>query len=1144
MNKDFIKKFEKSLKTGFIDKAIHSESLYRPKLLVNSKKPKKKVLTSILKEFQNCESFYISVAFATTGGVAAIINSLQTLQEKGVHGKILVSQYLNFTQPEALRRLLQFNNIELRIATIGESHSKGYIFKTKEFYNLIIGSSNLTQNALASNKEWNLQVSAIAESEIAHKLIQEFDKDFEEGTIVTEQFIEEYQQLYQRQKLFRTENQRGEELESTQKIEPNLMQSEALENLRRLRESGKTKALVISATGTGKTFLSAFDVKAFKTKKLLFVVHRLNIAQKAMETFQRIFGKEKSFGIYSGGKREKDKDFVFSTVQTISKASHLNQFEKDHFDYIIIDESHRSGAKSYNLILDYFEPRFLLGMTATPERTDGNDIYKLFDHNVAYEIRLNRAMEEDLLAPFHYYGVSDFSINEKEEDDFSLFNKLTSDERVDKIIAKSKFYGTDNGLLRGLIFVSKKDEAKELSKKFNERGLKTIALDGDSTEDQRNEAISRLESDVLSEKLDYIFTIDIFNEGIDIPKVNQIIMLRPTTSAIIFVQQLGRGLRKIDEKSYLTVIDFIGNYSNNYLIPMALYGDSSYNKDKLRKLISEGSKEISGVSTINFDRISKEKIFESINSTNMKLLKELKNDYTGLKNRLGRIPMMMDFLETQTREPFLYVEHSKSYYNFIEKVEKFESALFDERSKLILKYFSIDINNAKRIEESYLLKYLLENGEIRVDDFQKLIEDDFGFYPSIETVDSVINNINLKFIREKKEGKLIPVNEIYETDIVQAVDGNISFASNFKTLLKNVDFRKFVIDNTDYSISSYKRDFDLNKWNNGFILYNKYSRKDVFRILNYDTNPVAQNVGGYLVSNDFKTCPIFVNYHKEEDISESTKYEDEFINNSTFSWMSKSNRKLDSKDVVAILGKKGPIRLPLFIKKNNDEGRDFYYMGEITPKQDQVEQTSMTSDSKKSVSVVRIAFDMQTPVADGMYNYLIEPIHNSDKISETLIQPKEEIVAITESKFTIPLYNFYAAASTFSEMQSDKSSEMIEVPERYSNEDYFACQIKGDSMNRRIPNGAICLFKKYSGGSRNGKIVLVENYDKQDPDFNSAFTVKTYISEKTVTEEGWKHNQIVLRPNSNDDSYKDIIIDEEGGTSMRVVGEFVEVLSK
>ena len=1142
MNEDFIKKFEKSLKTGFIDKAIHSESLYRPKLLVNSKKPKKKVLTSILKEFQNCESFYISVAFATTGGVAAIINSLQILQEKGIYGKILVSQYLNFTQPEALRRLLQFNNIELRIATKGESHSKGYIFKTKECYNLIIGSSNLTQNALASNKEWNLQVSAISESEIAHKLIQEFDEDFEEGTIVTEQFIEEYQRIYQRQKLFRSENQRREELGSTQKIEPNLMQSEALENLRELRGSGKTKALVISATGTGKTFLSAFDVKAFKTKKLLFVVHRLNIAQKAMETFQRIFGKEKSFGIYSGGKREKDKDFVFSTVQTISKTPHLNQFEKDHFDYIIIDESHRSGAKSYNSILNYFEPRFLLGMTATPERTDGNDIYKLFDHNVAYEIRLNRAMEENLLAPFHYYGVSDFSINEKEEDDFSLFNKLTSDERVDKIIAKSKFYGTDNGLLRGLIFVSKKDEAKELSKKFNKKGLKTIALDGDSTEDQRNEAIRRLESDVLSEKLDYIFTIDIFNEGIDIPKVNQIIMLRPTTSAIIFVQQLGRGLRKIDEKSYLTVIDFIGNYSNNYLIPMALYGDSSYNKDKLRKLISEGSREISGVSTINFDRISKEKIFESISSANMKLLKELRNDYIGLRNRLGRIPMMMDFFETETREPFLYVEHSKSYYNFVEKVEKFESALFDEKSKLILKYFSIDINNAKRIEESYLLKSLLQKEEIRVDDFQKLIEDDFGFYPSIETIDSVINNINLNFIREKKEGKLIPVNEIYETDIVQVLGGKILFTDNFKKLLNNGEFKKFVIDNTDYSISSYAKNFDSNKWEDGFILYNKYSRKDVFRILNYDTNPVAQNVGGYLVSNDFKTCPIFVNYHKEEDISESTKYEDEFINNSTFSWMSKSNRKLDSKDVVAILGKKGEIRLPLFIKKNNDEGKDFYYMGEIIPKQDHVEQTTMMSDSGKSVSVVRIVFDMKTPVSDSMYDYLIEPIHNSNHIIKAEIESKREAIEFVQPKPTIPLYNFYAAASTFSEMQSDKSSELIEVPDKYSNSEYFACEIKGDSMNRRIPNGSICIFKKYSGGSRNGKIVLVENYDRQDPDFNSAFTVKTYISEKTVTEEGWSHNQIVLRPNSYNDSYKDIIIDEESGANMRVVGEFVAVL--
>ena len=252
-----------------------------------------------------------------------------------------------------------------------------------------------------------------------------------------------------------------------------------------------------------------------------------------------------------------DKDFVFSTVQTISKSNHLEQFDKDYFDYIIIDESHRSGADSYVRLINYFNPRFLLGMTATPDRTDDKDIYSLFDHNIAYEIRLNKAMEENMLIPFHYYGVTDLSVNDEILENESDFRLLTADERVNKIISKIEFYGSDNGITRGLIFCSRKNEARELSGKFNQRGYKTIALTGDSSEEERTKAIELLETDDLSKKIDYIFTVDIFNEGIDIPKINQVIMIRPTQSAIIFIQQLGRGLRKTDNKYYLTIIDFI-----------------------------------------------------------------------------------------------------------------------------------------------------------------------------------------------------------------------------------------------------------------------------------------------------------------------------------------------------------------------------------------------------------------------------------------------------------------------------------------------------------------------------------------------------------------------------------------------------------
>lgn len=623
-------------------------------------------------------------------------------------------------------------------------------------------------------------------------------------------------------------------------------------------------------------------------------------------------------------------------------------------------------------------------------------------------------------------------------------------------------------------------------------------------------------------------------------------MLRPTESAIIFIQQLGRGLRKVDGKSYVTVIDFIGNYENNYLIPIALYGDTSYNKDSLRKLITEGSRMIPGASTINFDEITKEKIFQSIDSANMQLFSDLKKDYNLLKFKLGRIPMMMDFIEHGSRDPYLYVNYTNSYYNFIVKVEKeYNSDLSTKQIKL-LELFSKEINNSKRVEESLIIKLLIESGSLSINILKETILKKYHYHVSDETIESSISNINFEFIREKKEGKLISAREIYNLDILKLEKNNFVFSNLFLSCLNQKTFKKFLLDTTNFSIYEFDKHFEPDNWQNGFVLYRKYSRKDVFRILNAAENPVAQNVGGYLVSPDNTHCPIFVNYHKEDNISESTKYEDRFVNTREFDWMSKSNRKMNSKDVQSILGKNGVIRLPLFIKKNNDEGMDFYYMGEVNPNLNKIEQTTMRNDSGKQVSVVKIRFNMENPVSASMFNYLEENRIFNDKIvkkNTVSIQHKDSIGFEPILRNPIPLYDFYAAAGTFSEIQSEKDFTLIEGPEN-TKSDYFACRIVGESMNRVIPNGSICLFKPDSGGSRNGKIVLVENIDIQDTDFNSAFTIKTYSSEKVLTEEGWEHKSIILRPNSTDTYFKDIVINEENGSNLRVVGEFVSIISK
>jgi hypothetical protein len=817
---------------------------------------------------------------------------------------------------------------------------------------------------------------------------------------------------------------------------------------------------------------------------------------------------------------------VFSTIQTISKENHLDNFSKDHFDYIIIDETHRSGADSYLRLIEHFEPKFLLGMTATPERTDGNDIFRLFDHNIAYEIRLNRAMEEEMLSSFHYYGVTDLSIDNAEVNSKADFRYLVSSERVERIIENANFYGSDNGITRGLIFCSRKDEALELSVLFNTKGFKTIALTGDSNEEERARSIEKLESDNLSEKLDYIFTVDIFNEGIDIPKINQIIMLRPTESVIIFIQQLGRGLRKVDGKGYLTVIDFIGNYENNYLIPIALYGDTSYNKDSLRKLITEGSRMIPGASSINFDEITKERIFQSIDSANMQLFKDLEKDYNLLKFKLGRIPMMMDFIEHGSRDPFLFVDYSKSFYNFFVKVEKTEKSELTIKQLNLLELFSKEINNSKRLEESLIIKFLIESGKLSVNELKEHIFNKYHYHVSDDTIKSCVSNLNFEFVR--KEEKIIFVR-----------DNSFHFHSEFIELLSNSIFKRFLLDSVYYSIYVFDSTYNKEYYKNGLILYNKYSRKDVCRLLNWEKD-ISSTVYGYRTHGGDTPC--FVTYHKSDAIESTINYNDHFINQSTFAWESRSNRRLKSNEILNLINSN---RILLFVKKQDGEGTDFYFMGDVSIIPDSIEQGTMP---ESKLPVVHFKFHLQQPVIQSLYHYI-----TTDKLEQgnksSLSEKTGKFITLKQSssfeevlKNPIPLYDFYAAAGTFSEIQTEKDFIMIEGPENSSGKDYFACKIIGESMNRVIPNGSICLFKPYTGGSRNGKIVLVENRDQQDPDFNSCFSIKTYSSEISVSEETWGHESIVLRPNSYDKSFQNIIITEENAAGIRVIGEFIKIL--
>ena len=924
------------------------------RLIYNDQQQNKKVITDIENALLDCDTFDISVAFIALSGLASIRETLHKLKVQNKKGRIITSTYLGFNEPKMFKDLLKYPNIEVRVYDDHHGfHSKGYIFQKNSNYWAIVGSSNLTQSALSLNQEWNVYVSSHKQNDTIKQIQDEFENQWQRSIPLTHEWINEYQKNYVKPEKHAIRHIKRD-------IVPNYMQRQALASLEHLRQQNQDRALLISATGTGKTYLSAFDVQKVKPRRMLFVVHRKSIALKAMETFQTII-KDKTMGIFSGNVKELDKDYLFSTVQTIHKKENRELFKQDEFDYIIIDEVHKAGAYTYQELVHYFHPQFLLGMSATPERNDQFDIYKMFHYNIAYEIRLQQAMEYDLLCPFHYYGITDLNIDGISIDDKSDFNLLINEKRIDYIIEKIEEYGYSGEKVHGLIFVSRKQEAIELSNLFNQRGYNTIALTGDDNEEKRQEAMDRLESND-EDGLDYIFTVDIFNEGIDIPKVNQVVMLRPTQSAIIFVQQLGRGLRKNDEKDYVVVIDFIGNYERNFLIPIALSGNTNLNKDTLRQFITERNVLIPGVSTIQFDEISQKRIFESIDHANFNDVKLIKESYVQLKAKLGRIPHIKDF-EKYGAIDIQKIFQNKglgSYHMFLKKYEKEYDVQFSSLEEKYLQFISSKLSSAKRVQELEAIKLAIER-KVHVNGYlkQQMLDEYQIQMPEVSytTIQNILTQ-NFATGSSKDAFKDVPILD---------TDWNISHV--FQSLLNNEEFKRQVLEVIDYSIDLYKREYSQRYQNTDLCLYKKYTYEDVCQLLNWEKNLVPLNIGGYKYDQHTNTLPVFINYDKEEDIADTIKYTDHFVDPQTLVAMSKSKLKLGSKGMdIFTQAKQRQTIIHIFVRKNKDDktSKEFYYLGIgniINIKQEYMAD---------QIPVCEILYHLDQPVRQDIYDYIVK----------------------------------------------------------------------------------------------------------------------------------------------------------------------------
>lgn len=945
---------------GFLDRATAAQQMLHPRLIRNS--DELTMLRVIRAELKKSTSFTFSVAFVTPGALALLKQNILDFPGRGT---LITSTYLGFNNPRVFRELLHIPNLDVRVidAPVAGFHAKGYIFEQDPEVTAIVGSSNLTRTALLVNDEWNLRFSAMPDGDIVHQLRVATERQIETSIPLTAEWIETYERTWTPQVPAPVREDGLATVIPNGHIEPNDMQTEALAALDRVREQGEPRALIVSATGTGKTILAALAARRIAPARMLFLAHREQILDKARSEFARVFETTAgSFGRLAGGHSELDKAHVFATVQTLARPDILSALEPGAFDLIIIDEVHRSGGATYRRIIDHFTPQFLLGLTATPERTDDFNVFELFNFTVPYEIRLQDALKNEMLAPFNYYGVEDYVTASGETiSDTSGLQKLVASERVDHIIDTLETYGHAAGT-KGLMFCGRNEEARELSSLLNERRvhgrrLRTVALSGADSIQARDEAVHDLEAG----RIDYILTVDIFNEGIDIPAVNQVVMLRRTQSSIVFTQQLGRGLRKAVGKDHLRVIDFIGNYDNNFLIPIALFGDSSLNKDVLRKRLLEAEQAgaIAGVSSISFQEIARDRIFASLATTNLDSMHNLKRAVNDLEQRLGHTPRLLDFARFDTVDPVVIATKRKCYWDLLVALKRTSSAP-TPAARNYLVFLSTELLNGKRPHELLVLRALLDapDGLMRDDQLRRILQDD-GCATDEQTFESILRILSFEFATDQDRGRFgtEPIIE-YSDEQVQL---HPAFAAGYRD---DETFRQHVDDVIETGLYISRHRYG---WRATPIVGERYSRKDVCRLLNWTSNQQGV-MYGYKVDLMTNTCPIFVTYHKDDEVSESTAYEDEFLDQQTLQWFTRSKRSLQSDEVQSILRRENPPALHIFVKKDDAESGEFYYLGEAGPRE--AKQTTMPQSEGKELSVVTMKLDLESPVETALFEYL------------------------------------------------------------------------------------------------------------------------------------------------------------------------------
>lgn len=789
------------------------------------------IYPKLKQSFKTATTIDIIVSFLMESGVKLLLQDLKEALNRGVKIRILTGNYLKITQPQALYLLKSElkDKVDLRFYNNPNKsfHPKAYMFHNPIDSEIYIGSSNISRGALTSSIEWNYRFLKSAAPNDFKVFYDTFEDLFNNHSlIITDEVLKDYSKQWTRPNIYKDiEKEESKEDNVINIFEPRGAQIEALYSLEKSREEGFDKGLVVAATGIGKTYLSAFD--SAKYNKILFVAHREEIIKQAAQSFKNVRNSD-DIGFFYSNQKDTKNSFIFALVQTLGKEQYLNEeyFSKDYFDYIIVDEFHHAVSSNYKKIIDYFTPKFLLGLTATPERLDSKDVFALCDYNMVYEVRLKDAINKGWLVPFRYYGIYDETVNYEhidykngKYDDKQLEEALMLNKRGEVILNHYLKYNSK----RAIGFCTSRHHAEYMAKVFNENNIPSAAVySGEKGEysEERNIALSKL----TSGELKVIFSVDMFNEGLDVPAIDMVMFLRPTQSPTIFLQQLGRGLRKFKDKKYLNVLDFIGNYKKANLVPFLLSG-KEYSASECKKN-KQGDYEFPEECIVDFD-FKIIDIFKKQAEREMKVKDKVKEQFEVVSQMLGYRPSRVELFTYIDDEVYQNIRSKamnpfSNYLEYIKENDKLthdEEILYNSRGREFINM--IETTSMSKTYKMPVLLAFYNYGDVKME----ISEDDiyksfYNFYRKgsnkvdmlkdkgtreFETWDkkkyvSLANNNPIKFLL-KTHGEFFKEKE-------QCL---IALQDDLKDIISNEAFKKHMKDSIDFRVESYYKNRFFNR---------------------------------------------------------------------------------------------------------------------------------------------------------------------------------------------------------------------------------------------------------------------------------------------------------------------------------------------